>query len=58
MANGFERLAAGIEALKDDADKFYGKGNKAAGTRLRVGLLDLSKQIKEVRQEILEIKAG
>lgn len=58
MKNGFVRLSAGFEALKDDAEKFYGKGNKAAGTRLRVGLSELGKQIKEVRQDILDRQKG
>ncbi len=37
-------------------EKFYEKGNKAAGTRVRKGLQDLKKLAQEVRLEIQNIK--
>jgi hypothetical protein len=42
--------------VQDDLKKFYGKGNKAAGTRARKGLQALKKLAQEVRLEIQEIK--
>jgi hypothetical protein len=42
--------------LEDDLDKFYNKGNKAAGTRARKQLQDLKKLSQEIRLEIQEIK--
>ncbi len=42
--------------LEDDMDKFYNKGNKAAGTRARKQLQDLKKVSQEIRLEIQEIK--
>lgn len=46
-------LLAGLEA---DADKFYSKGNSAAGTRLRKGLQDIKNLAQSIRLEIQESK--
>ena len=45
------------EWLENDT-KFTQKGNKAAGTRARKALLDLTKLAKVRRGEISEAKAG
>lgn len=42
--------------LEEDLDKFYEKGNKAAGTRARKQLQDLKKLSQEIRLEIQDIK--
>ena len=42
--------------MQDDLKKFYGKGNKAAGTRARKGLQRLKELAQEIRMEIQEIK--
>lgn len=42
--------------LEGDLDKFYNKGNKAAGTRARKQLQDLKKLSQEIRLEIQDIK--
>lgn len=42
--------------LEEDMEKFYDKGNKAAGTRARKQLQDLKKLSQEIRLEIQEIK--
>ena len=42
--------------LEDDMEKFYDKGNKAAGTRARKQLQDLKKLSQEIRLEIQDIK--
>lgn len=39
-----------------EMEKFYDKGNKAAGTRARKGLQDLKKLAQEIRLEIQDIK--
>ncbi|MGF1669082.1 MAG: histone H1 [Balneolaceae bacterium] len=44
--------------LEDDMDKFYNKGNKAAGTRARKQLQDLKKLAQEIRIEIQNRKNG
>lgn len=42
--------------LEEDLDKFYEKGNKAAGTRARKQLQDLKKLAQDIRVEIQDIK--
>ena len=58
MAN-FERfteLKDLITGLEGDADKFYNKGNSAAGTRVRKGLQDIKNLAQAIRLEIQEAK--
>ncbi|MBK8550583.1 MAG: histone H1 [Ignavibacteria bacterium] len=43
-----------LEGMKTDAEKFYDKGQNAAGTRLRKALNDLRKKAAEIRKEIQE----
>lgn len=52
----YEELEAMVESLKEDFGKFYDGGNKAAGTRVRKGMLELKKFAQEVRVEVQEIK--
>ncbi|PWN05396.1 histone H1 [Rhodohalobacter mucosus] len=42
--------------LEGDLDKFYNKGNKAAGTRARKSLQELKKLAQEIRLEIQDMK--
>ncbi len=51
-----EQMIALLEEAKTEYQKFYGKGNKAAATRLRKSLQDVSKLCKKSREEILEFK--
>lgn len=52
----FDDIKNVIEGVEDDMKKFYEKGNKAAGTRVRKGLQELRKLAQEVRLEIQDIK--
>lgn len=52
----FEELRSIIEAQQEDISKFYEKGNKAAGTRVRKGMQELKKKAQEIRVEIQDIK--
>ncbi len=45
-----------VEETTEEMDKFYEKGNKAAGTRARKGLQELKKLAQEIRLEIQDIK--
>jgi len=45
-----------MSELEGDLDKFYNKGNKAAGTRARKSLQDLKKLAQDIRLEIQDIK--
>jgi exonuclease VII small subunit len=48
----FNELREIINKLEDDAIKFYDKGNKAAGVRLRKGLQEIKSLAQIVRQEV------
>lgn len=52
----FDDIKNVIEGVEGDMNKFYEKGNKAAGTRARKGLQELRKLAQEVRLEIQGIK--
>lgn len=45
-----------MSELEEDMEKFYDKGNKAAGTRARKQLQNLKKLAQEIRLEIQDIK--
>ncbi len=52
MADRFEQLSSFVADLSDDFNKFYGKKNKAAGTRVRKGMQELKKMAQEIRIEV------
>ncbi len=52
----FEELKALIASIEPDADKFYNKGNSAAGTRVRKGMQDLKNIAQAIRAEVQELK--
>jgi len=45
-----------VSEMEVDMNKFYEKGNKAAGTRARKQLQSLKKLAQEIRLEIQDIK--
>ena len=45
-----------VDSVSAEMEKFYYKGNKAAGTRARKGLQDLKKLAQDIRLEIQEKK--
>ena len=51
-----ENLSSLFETYLAENDKFEGKGNKAAGTRARKALAELTKAAKERRKEIQDAK--
>lgn len=52
----FDEVKNMVTELEEDLDKFYEKGNKAAGTRARKQLQDLKKLSQDIRLEIQDIK--
>jgi hypothetical protein len=54
--NRYEELEALLASLKEDFRKFYDEGNKAAGTRVRKGMLELRNKAQDIRTEVQEIK--
>ena len=52
----FEDLKSKLVEIEAEAEKFYVKGNKAAGTRLRKGLQDVKNLAQEIRVDVSERK--
>lgn len=52
----FEELKEIVDSLEEDFTKFYQKGNKAAGTRVRKGMQDLKRKAQDIRVEVQEKK--
>ena len=57
MSDKYQGLKEHLESLAVDVEKFYEKGQSAAGTRVRKGLSDLKKFAQEMRNEIQDLKA-
>ncbi|MDX1547498.1 MAG: histone H1 [Rhodothermales bacterium] len=57
MAKRFAELKEFVDGLEEDFNKFYDKGNKAAGTRVRKGMQELKTLAQDIRVEIQEKKA-
>ncbi len=53
----FSELTELVQSFEKDFIKFYEKGNKSAGTRVRKAMNDLKRKAQEVRKEVQEIKA-
>lgn len=45
-----------VNSLEGDFDKFYDKGNQAAGTRVRKGMQDMKNLAQEIRIDVQNIK--
>ncbi|SNS53641.1 hypothetical protein SAMN06295967_1128 [Belliella buryatensis] len=52
----FEKLSALVNALEADFTKFYEQQNKAAGTRIRKGMLELKNFAQEIRKDVQDRK--
>jgi len=48
----YNQLRDMVASLEDDFSKFYEKGNKAAGTRVRKGMQDLKKMAQDIRVDV------
>lgn len=54
----YAELKSFVDDMADDFSKFYDKGNKAAGTRVRKGMQDLKKMAQDIRVEVQSAKNG
>ncbi|GCC53075.1 histone H1 [Chryseotalea sanaruensis] len=45
-----------LASLEGDFDKFYNKGNSAAGTRIRKGMQDVKNLAQVIRTEVQDVK--
>jgi len=52
----FKKVQSIVSGIADDADKFYAKNNKAAGTRVRKAMQELKNLAQEIRKEVQDIK--
>lgn len=52
----FTELRDLLTSFEKDFIKFYEKGNKSAGTRVRKEMNELKKKAQEIRKEIQDIK--
>ena len=52
----FDQLRDHVMSLEADFQKFYEKGNSAAGTRVRKGMQDLKNLAQEIRNEVQSVK--
>mgnify|MGYP003579955457 CR=1 FL=1 len=54
--NKFSKVRDLVMSLEADFEKFYEKGNSAAGTRVRKGMQDLKNLAQELRKEVQDMK--
>ncbi len=54
----FAQLQSILDGMKVDLEKFYNKGQNAAGTRLRKELNNLRKLAADIRKDIQELRAS
>lgn len=52
----FADLKGFVDGLEDDFSKFYDKGNKAAGTRVRKAMQELKSMSQDIRVEVQNMK--
>jgi hypothetical protein len=53
----YSELVDLVHSFEKDFIKFYDKGNKSAGTRVRKAMNELKRKAQEVRKEVQEVKA-
>ena len=54
--NRLEQLITLLENIRDDHEKFFERGNNAAGTRVRKAMQEAKALAQEVRLEVQEAK--
>jgi len=50
----YNKLSELVAEMEADFVKFYEKGNKAAGTRIRKGMQDLKNMAQDIRKDVLD----
>jgi len=54
--NLLEKIRELVASTEEDHDRFYSKGNAAAGTRVRKNMQELKSLAQELRLDVQEIK--
>ena len=52
----FKELQDLLVSYEKDFEKFYDKGNKSAGTRIRKAMNELKRKAQDIRKEVQEMK--
>ena len=52
----FADLTGFVDGMEDDFSKFYDKGNKAAGTRVRKAMQEIKSMAQDIRVEVQNMK--
>ncbi len=56
MSQSYEDMLNHLKEMEVDIQKFYEKGQAAAGTRIRKGLSELKKKAQDMRNEVQALK--
>ncbi|HET56712.1 MAG TPA: histone H1 [Ignavibacteria bacterium] len=56
MSESYQKLFDHLKTMEQDVEKFYVKGQAAAGTRVRKGLSELKKLAQDMRNEVQDVK--
>lgn len=56
MSESYQKLFDHLRTMEQDVEKFYDKGQAAAGTRVRKSLSELKKMAQDMRNEIQDKK--
>lgn len=54
----FTELRDLLDTFEKDFVKFYEKGNKSAGTRVRKDMNELKRKAQEIRKEVQDMKSA
>ena len=54
----FTELTDLVQSFEKDFEKFYDKGNKSAGTRLRKAMNEVKRKAQDIRKEVQEMKTA
>ena len=57
MSDKYAEIIEFVKNMETDVEKFYVKGQAAAGTRVRKALSELKKMAQDMRNEVQDIKA-
>ncbi|MFH0988691.1 MAG: histone H1 [bacterium] len=55
--NRHQELLDLIQTFQKDFEKFFVKGNKSAGTRVRKHMATLKRKAQDIRNEVQDVKA-
>ena len=56
MSDSYTQLVEFVKNMDTDVEKFYGKGQSAAGTRVRKALSEVKKMAQDMRNEVQALK--